>query len=39
VIDNGGSNTFHQTSDFHSGVHWDFVDMPKGIKKKINVAD
>jgi hypothetical protein len=39
VIDNGSSNTFLQTSDFHSGVRRDFVDTPKGIKKKINVVD
>jgi hypothetical protein len=34
AIKSGGENTFLRQQDFHSGVHSDFYDTPKGVAKK-----
>jgi hypothetical protein len=34
VIDNGGTNSFLQTQDFHSGVRKDFNATHDGVQKK-----
>jgi hypothetical protein len=39
VIDNGGTNTFLQTHDFHSGVRADFLDTDDGVQKKVRVIE
>jgi hypothetical protein len=39
VIDNGGTNTFLPTQDFHSGVRDDFLATPDGVQKKVRVIE
>jgi hypothetical protein len=37
VIDNGGTNTFLPTQDFHAGVREDFLTTSDGVQKKVRV--
>ena len=39
VIDNGGTNTFLQTQNFHAGVLDEFLATPDGIKKKVRAIE
>ncbi len=39
VINNGGTNTFLQTQNFHAGVLDEFLATPDGIKKKVRAIE